>query len=174
MMRSPSIGSFAARLSEDRSVKQDTWTRVVFDELLWQVGNTANIYDTQTGIFTVKRTGRYHFATAVNFTLDLVAVDNPIIDLALYKNGEPFLDLHKSSTNEPMVPLSMRGAIKGAGVNGYTKEPLFAREDETLEVYVRHELGPTAHLTNFDYGMPDAPLEFDPYANHLQGMYFML
>ncbi len=64
-----STGSFGARLTQDHPVQSGEWTKVLFDEVLW---DTGGMFDRRHGAFVAPRKSG-PTARARNFTPNLVA-----------------------------------------------------------------------------------------------------
>lgn len=78
------MGSFGARLTRVQMVPDAVWTKVHFDEAVW---DTMGGFDPLTGAFTARRNGKLHFAVGVRLLAP--PVNHRSVELALNKNGKP-------------------------------------------------------------------------------------
>ena len=78
-----SVGSFGARLTQDLPVPSDEWTKVPYDEVLW---DTGGMFDPRHGAFVAPRNMLCGFMAAGHVAMQY-AVAIVRLDFALYKNG---------------------------------------------------------------------------------------
>ena len=160
-----SIGSFGARLTYDLPVPSDEWTKIPFDEILW---DTGGMFDPRHGAFVAMQGMRLSFQAGAYVPIEF-AVGMVSLDFAIYRNGsiEHVSEGAQSGTPE----LRHRGMLKGLGRGFYTPEPLSALTGEVFEVYVRHDVGAEVTLTKKDVSIPDVPEMEQPTATYFMGTY---
>ena len=102
------VGTFGARKIEEQFVPANTWTKVVCDQVLW---NVANRYDPIRGPFVGKDLELCTFVAGVALRHE-EAINTYDLQVMLYQNGEPRARLD-SGAHLPMgsrltLPLSWR------------------------------------------------------------------
>lgn len=164
-MESPNrIGSFAARLTYDHTVPSDEWTKMPFDEVLW---DTGGVFDPRHGAFVADATMHCDFRAGGRIVSPL-AVEAVRIEFAIYRNGTP--PAVAKGGGGSGGPKRFRQQVNiGSGVR--TSEVVRAQTGDVFEVYVRHDVGADVLLTTVDPNLADAPEMSQPTAIYFMGMY---
>jgi hypothetical protein len=167
------IGSFGARLTYDLPIPSEEWTKIPFDEVMW---DTGGMFDPRHGAFVAGNDPMHlHFRAGTHVPI-VYAVGTVRIDLAIYRNGS--LEHTTGSTRSGAPELKDRGSYRGLGQKidtQDTKGRLGARAGDMFEVYIHHNVGAEVLLTT--KGMhpsgvyiPD-PDQEQPSAIYFMGMY---
>ena len=159
-----SIGSFGARLTQDFPVPSDEWTKVPYDEVLW---DTGGMFDPQHGAFVAPRNMLCGFMAAghvaIQYALAIVR-----LDFALYKNGSLEVEGEGSGGGTPQDRLRSGPTARG---HNFTANLVATRTGDVFEIYVRHDVGAEVYLSSKDINLPDDPQFAAPTANYFMGMY---
>jgi len=168
------IGSFGARLTYDLPIPSEEWTKIPFDEVMW---DTGGMFDPRHGAFVAGNDPMHlHFRAGTHVPI-VYAVGTVRIDLAIYRNGS--LEHTTGSTRSSAPELKDRGSYRGLGQKIDTQDTregsLGARVGDMFEVYIHHNVGAEELLTT--KGMhpsgvyiPD-PDQEQPSAIYFMGMY---
>jgi hypothetical protein len=158
------IGAFGARLTRDVLVPSDEWTKIPFDEVLW---DTGGLFDPRYGAFVVDHDMFCSFMAGVRFLI-IARVGLVRLDLAIYKNGAPeVVDEGEGSSvtqERHMTAPTVRG-------RSFQRPALRATTGDVFEVYVRHDVGDETPLSIKDPSLPDQRELEAPTANFVMGMY---
>lgn len=160
------IGSFGTRLSHDHPVPSEEWTKVPFDEVLW---DTGGVFDRRHGAFVAPRNMTCEFMAGGHIVIPY-AVALVRFDFALYKNGS--LEVEGEGGPSGYTQDRFRTGPTAQG-RDFTPGVVSARAGDVFEVYVRHDVGAEVLLSGKDpFGPEDgAPQLVAPTANFFMGMY---
>jgi hypothetical protein len=159
-----SIGSFGARLTQDHPVPSGEWTKVPFDEVLW---DTGGMFDPRHGAFVAPRNMLCGFMAAGHVAIQY-AVAIVRLDFALYKNGS--LEVEGEGGSGGTSQNRLRSGPTARARN-FTPNLVAARTGDVFEIYVRHDVGAEVFLSSKDIDLPDDPQFAAPTANYFMGMY---
>ena len=158
------IGSFGARLTHDHPLPSDEWTKIPFDEVLW---DTGGMFDPRHGAFVAERTMRCDLSAGGRIVVGL-AVQTVRLEFAIYKNGSPPAIAEGGGGFDTRASFRQQVDL-GSGVR--TSEAVLAQTGDIFEVYVRHNIGADALLTTIDPNLVDYPEMSQPTAIYFMGMY---
>jgi hypothetical protein len=158
------IGSFGARLSYDHLVPSDEWTKVPFDEVLW---DTGGVFDPRHGALVAPRNMECAFMAGGRIVIQY-AVAQVRFDFALYKNGALAVEKEGGPSGYTQDRFRTGSTVEG---RGFTPGVVSARTNDVFEIYVRHDIGASVHLSGRDAVSPDHPALGVPTANFFMGMY---
>ncbi len=139
------MGSFGAILTEDHTVPDVAWTKIVFDEVEWDTGRR---FDPRAGYFKAERDGKYFFAAGARLLIPTAAWCSA--DLMLYKNDEPVRNLTPDAPlreNSYRLALNSRSTPQALLVRGFSTREVVAEAGDVFEVYIRQDCGQEAYLT---------------------------
>ena len=138
------MGSFGARLTRVQVVPDAVWTKVHFDEAVW---DTMGGFDPLTGAFTARRNGKLHFAVGVRLLAP--PVNHRSVELALNKNGKPrdLLARDAAFSKPDSVALNSEETPWAEYARGFSRGEVAARAGDVFEVYVRQGFGEPAEMT---------------------------
>ncbi len=157
------VGSFGARKTEEEFVPEMTWTKVVCDQVLW---NVANRYGPSRGAFVGKEMWSCTFVAGAALRYDL-AISGHDVRLMVYQNGEPRARLDSGERLARLgaphrfeMPLSWRrpGIAMSSGRNEREEDEagempaageIQCRGEDVFELYVWHDIPEGAVLTPF-------------------------
>src|SRR5829696_5885426 len=158
------IGSSGARLTVEHMVPSDEWTKIPFDEVLW---DTGGMFDPRHGAFVAERTMRCDLSAGGRIVVGL-AVQTVRLEFAIYKNGSPPAIAEGGGGFDTRASFRQQVDL-GSGVR--TSEAVLAQTGDIFEVYVRHNIGADALLTTIDPNLVDYPEMSQPTAIYFMGMY---
>jgi hypothetical protein len=160
-----SVGSFAARLSYDYAVPSDVWTKVRFNEVLW---DTAGWFDSQHSAFVAERSMVGDFSAGGHILIPY-AVALVSLDIALYKNGIPEV----ISEGGPSGYTQERFRMGPSAIGRSFRAPngVSGRIGDVFEIYVRHNVGDEVTLSGKDLHLGDNAELAAPTAIFFMGMY---
>jgi hypothetical protein len=159
-----SIGSFGARLTQDFPVPSEEWTKVPYDEVLW---DTGGMFDPRHGAFVAPRNMLCGFMAAGHVAIQY-AVAIVRLDFALYKNGSLEVEGEGGGSGTPQDRLRSGPTARG---RNFTANLVATRTGDVFEIYVRHDIGTEVFLSSKDIDLPDDPQFAAPTANYFMGMY---
>ena len=159
-----SVGSFGARLTQDLPVPSDEWTKVPYDEVLW---DTGGMFDPRHGAFVAPRNMLCGFMAAGHVAIQY-AVAIVRLDFALYKNGTLEVEGKGGGGGTPQDRLRSGPTARG---RNFTANLVATRTGDVFEIYVRHDIGAEVYLSSKDIDLPDDPQFAAPTANYFMGMY---
>jgi hypothetical protein len=142
---SVNMGSFGVILTRDQTVPDVAWTKIVFDKVEW---DTVGRFDLRAGCFEAERDGKYYFMAGARLLVPRATWCSA--DLMLYKNGEPLRNL---TPDAPLrkdcysVALNSRSTPQALLTRGFTTHEVIAATGDIFEVYIRHDCGEHAHLS---------------------------
>jgi hypothetical protein len=160
-----SIGSFAARLTYDYAVPSDVWTKIRFNEVLW---DTAGWFDSQHGAFVAERSMTGDFSAGGHIMIPY-AVSRVSLDIALLKNGIP--EVVSEGGPSGYTQERFRIGPSAMGRSFRTPNPVSGRTGDMFEIYVRHNVGDEVVLSGKDMLLSDNAELSAPTAIFFMGMY---
>jgi len=158
-----SIGSFGARLTQDLPVPSEEWTKVPYDEVLW---DTGRVFDPRYGAFVASRNMLCGFMAAGHVAIQYeVAIVR--LDFGLYKNGSLEVE-GEGGGGIPRDRLRLSPTARG---RNFTPNLVATRIGDVFEIYVRHDVGSEVYLSSKDIDLPNDPQFAAPTANYFMVMY---
>ena len=158
------IGAFGARLTRDVQVPSDEWTKIPFDEVLW---DTGGLFDRRHGAFVADHNMSCSFMAGMRLVVR-EAAGIARLDLAIYRNGSPEVLDEGESSGGTQERHRTAPTVRG---RSFQRPALRATTGDVFEVYVRHDVGVETPLSIKDPGLPDQRELEVPTANFVMGMY---